>query len=181
MFTSRMFEKQWMSGEIHMFMLSPEMMAAYKHTGFHLFHISISPPPPPIKKEIYINLVYLISMVIVPFTLSAWFLWCTELSIPRVDGCPLTGKTYAKINGWVFQHPFRKHRYPPKKLQTTTINTQVNTWILCHYFHVYVCVFVCTIAHKDLNASILMMIDLFNIGLFDMDRWVNTDVTNHIN
>jgi len=43
---------------------------------------------------------------------------------------PQSGQ-YAKINGCLFfQHPFRKHRYPPKKEQKkkeTTINTQVNT------------------------------------------------------
>lgn len=112
---------------------SSKTLGVFAHTS-QLVH------PSPHKNEIYRHIKFgvsdIYSMVIVPFTISAWFLWCTDFSIPKVDGHPQTGKTYAKIIGWVFQHPFSKHRYPPKKTKTTTINTQVNTWILCHYFHV---------------------------------------------
>ena len=109
----------------------------FSHVTSQLVH------PSPHKKEIYrhINLVYLISMVIVPFTISAWFLWCTDFSIPKVDCHPLTGKTYAKSHWMGFPSSIQKPQVPAKKNPTTTknnntINTQVNTWILCHYFDV---------------------------------------------
>lgn len=47
--------------------------------------------------------------VIVPFTTSAWFCDVTVYFHPsKVDVCPLTAKTYAKTNGWLFQHPIRR-------------------------------------------------------------------------
>lgn len=55
--------------------------------------------------------------VTVPFIISAWFCDLTVYFHPlKVDVCPLTGKTYAKTNGWVFQHPFRR-QVPAKKQQ----------------------------------------------------------------
>lgn len=57
-------------------------------------------------------------MVIVPFTISAWFLWCTDFSIPpKADGRPLTGKTYMQesMDGFFSSVHSEKHRYPAKK------------------------------------------------------------------
>lgn len=83
---------------------------------WQLKSILMPPPLPPPSPEQNIdvqkkNLVYLIvySMVIVPFTTSAWFCDVTvyfhHYYRPlKVDVCPLTGKTYAKpADG--FQHP----------------------------------------------------------------------------
>lgn len=54
-------------------------------------------------------------MVIVPFTVSAWFCDVTVYFHPlKVDVCPLTGKTYAKINGWVFPASIQKRQVPAK-------------------------------------------------------------------
>lgn len=54
-------------------------------------------------------------MVIVPFTISAWFCDVTVYFHPlKVDVCPLTGKTYAKINGWVFPASIQKRQVPAK-------------------------------------------------------------------
>lgn len=52
-------------------------------------------------------------MVVVPFTTSAWFLWC--FSIPNVDRWSLSGETYAKINGWVFPASSQNSQVPSKK------------------------------------------------------------------
>lgn len=56
-------------------------------------------------------------MVIVPFTISAWFLWYTDFSIPKVDSRPLTGKTYAKIKNQRMGFPasIQKTQVPAKK------------------------------------------------------------------
>lgn len=83
-------------------------------------------------------------MVIVPFVLSAWF-FCDVMNFPSLRRT-IVCWPMQKINRWVFQRSFRNHRYSAKiiiiiiitwiKKNNITINTQVQTWIWSHSFHV---------------------------------------------
>lgn len=55
-------------------------------------------------------------MVNVPFTISAWFLWCTDFSIPKMDSRPLTGKTMQKsTDGFTSIHSENTDTHQKKK------------------------------------------------------------------
>ncbi len=120
-----------MSGEFHMFYVVPWNEWQLKNTwGFAHVTSQLVHPSPLIKNEIYRHIKFgvsdIYSMVIVPFTISAWFLWFTDFSIPKVDGSSLTGKTYAKVNGWVISASIQKTQVPAKTNKKTTKNKQTN-------------------------------------------------------
>lgn len=61
-------------------------------------------------------------MVIVPFTISAWFLWCTDFSIPKVGGLSTDRQDLCKNQRMGFPASIQKTQVPAKKNKKKTNN-----------------------------------------------------------
>lgn len=97
------------------------------------------PPPPPVTRTKYIDIKKKQCGVSdclrygdCAFHYFCMVLWCNRLiSIPsKWTSVHWRARPMQKSTDGFFQHPFRKDRYPPK----TTINPQVDAWILCRSF-----------------------------------------------
>lgn len=109
------------------------------------------PPPPPVTRTKYIDIKKQCGVSDClrygdcAFHYFCMVLWCNRfISIPsKWTSVHWRARPMQKSTDGFFQHPFRKDRYPPK----TTINPQVDTWILCRSFCVVLegdgCVAVC--------------------------------------